>query len=262
MPRFDSTMIGRRPKRSDSTPKNGAHPNCMTANTVPNTPTTPSARRTSPCRNCSTSGTKTGAITPSAIMSSATVMKMKINAACCRGEPSALAFLREVLWGRNRVERGDPELDCAPDSLAIAGRAEVEQKAAVPGKQHGGDRARIAGGVPVAQRARLEVVEPVLYSPAQEAGEPLRILQREPVHLEEQPEHRLVPRRAHHVPRAPHGIGVRRGVTRQRVEDRPLALARAVHDASDQLFLRREVVQQHARARPDRFRKRAQRKIG
>src|ERR1700761_8358397 len=159
MPRFDSTMIGRRPKRSDSTPNTGAQTNCMSANTVPKTPTTPAAAAMFSCMKPSTSGTNTGAITPSAMMSSATVMKMKISAPL-RGARSAAFATRTLLGVGDGVERCDPDVDGAVEAPAVAGRQHVEQEPAIAGQDHRCDRARIGFGVTVAQGARFEIVEP------------------------------------------------------------------------------------------------------
>jgi glutathione peroxidase len=74
-------MIGRRPNRSDSAPSTGDARNCITAQDVPKTPITSAARAVSPPSNCSMSFGSTGMITPSASMSSITVMKMNVTAA-------------------------------------------------------------------------------------------------------------------------------------------------------------------------------------
>lgn len=73
-------MMGRRPKRSDSAPSTGEQRNCISAQTVPNTPNISAARAVSLPRNPATSLGSTGTIMPSARTSSTTVTKMKTSA--------------------------------------------------------------------------------------------------------------------------------------------------------------------------------------
>ena len=74
-------MIGRRPNRSDNTPSTGEKTNCISAKTVPKIPNHFAALDASPPRKFKTSFGRTGAIKPSASMSSVTVTKMKTTAA-------------------------------------------------------------------------------------------------------------------------------------------------------------------------------------
>lgn len=74
-------MMGRRPKRSDKTPRTGENTNCISAKTVPKILNHFAAEGVSPPRKLSTSFGRTGAINPSASMSSVTVIKMKTTAA-------------------------------------------------------------------------------------------------------------------------------------------------------------------------------------
>src|SRR5712691_1326560 len=74
-------MTGRRPKRSDRTPMTGEKKNCIAAKIVPNHPSQLAALTESPARKSRISFGKTGAIKPSASMSSMMVMKIKTTAA-------------------------------------------------------------------------------------------------------------------------------------------------------------------------------------
>src|ERR1051326_3690033 len=78
-------MTGRRPNRSDSAPSTGENRNCISAQTVANSPTNSEARAVSPARKLSISFGKTGITMPSASMSSSTVTKTNAKAAL-RGE--------------------------------------------------------------------------------------------------------------------------------------------------------------------------------
>src|SRR5665213_876052 len=268
MPMFESTITGRRPKRSESTPNSGAHTNCIRANTVPNTPTTVAARCTSPFRNFTTSGTKTGAITPSAIMSSATVMNTKITAARRgAGDPAGVgsaarsAGIGELLRYGDGVQGDDPQVDRPIDPGALARREQIEQKTAVTGEQHGRDRPRLAPSVAFRELRRSEVADPVVDRTPQKLRVALGRLQCETVDLEEQAEHAFVFRCAHQLPGSAHRVGVRRRVPRQRREYVTLASAQPREHLADQILLGREIVQQDARARLDRIGERPQRKI-
>ena len=74
-------MTGRRPKRSDTTPRTGEKKNCIAANTVPKMPFQSAAMFMLPPRKSRISLGSTGAINPSASMSSMTVTKIKTTAA-------------------------------------------------------------------------------------------------------------------------------------------------------------------------------------
>src|SRR5947209_11504764 len=69
-------MTGRRPTRSESAPSTGANTNCIAAHTVPNRPTMPAPLASLPPSSWMTSLGNTGAMIPSASMSSSTVPKM------------------------------------------------------------------------------------------------------------------------------------------------------------------------------------------
>jgi hypothetical protein len=73
--------MGRRPKRSESTPMTGEKTNCMTAKIVPNHPSQDAALVVLPPRKSRINFGRTGAIKPSASMSSVTVTKIKTIAA-------------------------------------------------------------------------------------------------------------------------------------------------------------------------------------
>src|SRR6266852_309754 len=74
-------MTGRRPKRSDKTPMTGEKKNCISAKMVPNHPSQLAALTESPPRKSRINFGSTGAIKPSASMSSMIVMKIKTTAA-------------------------------------------------------------------------------------------------------------------------------------------------------------------------------------
>src|SRR5439155_8354684 len=80
-PRFDNKITGRRPNRSDRTPRTGEKKNCIRAKTVPKMPSHVAALVALPLRKFRMSFGKTGAINPRASMSSMTVMKIKTTAA-------------------------------------------------------------------------------------------------------------------------------------------------------------------------------------
>src|SRR4030095_14737703 len=69
-------MTGRRPNLSDKTPSTGEKKNCISANTVPKTPFQVAAELMLPPRKSRINFGNTGAINPSASMSSMTVTKM------------------------------------------------------------------------------------------------------------------------------------------------------------------------------------------
>ena len=88
-------MTRRRPKRSDSPPMMGENTNCMSAQSVPNRPSTLAARAVSPPRKPSTMRGSTGMMMPRARMSSSRVMKMKTSAArrgCAAGAGAVMAW--------------------------------------------------------------------------------------------------------------------------------------------------------------------------
>ena len=74
-------MTGRRPNLSDNTPSTGEKKNCISAKTVPKTPFQFAAEFILPPRKSRINFGNTGAINPSASMSSMTVTKMKAMAA-------------------------------------------------------------------------------------------------------------------------------------------------------------------------------------
>jgi hypothetical protein len=74
-------MTGRRPNRSDNTPSTGEKKNCIAAKIVPNHPSQFAALTALPPRKSRINLGRTGAISPSASMSSMTVMKIKTTAA-------------------------------------------------------------------------------------------------------------------------------------------------------------------------------------
>src|SRR5665213_1317513 len=81
MPKFDSSTTGRRPKRSESEPSTGEKKNCIPAKSVPKTPIILAVLEAFPFRKPSIRRGRTGAIMPSASISSVTVKKMKAAAA-------------------------------------------------------------------------------------------------------------------------------------------------------------------------------------
>ena len=74
-------MTGRRPNLSDNTPSTGEKKNCINAKTVPKTPFHFAAEFMLPPRKSRINFGNTGAISPSASMSSMTVTKMNAMAA-------------------------------------------------------------------------------------------------------------------------------------------------------------------------------------
>ncbi len=77
----EDRITGLRPKRSESAPSTGEKINCISAQTVPNSPKISAARAVSPPRKPSTSFGSTGMMIPNARTSTTTVMKMKTSAA-------------------------------------------------------------------------------------------------------------------------------------------------------------------------------------
>src|SRR5207249_9349229 len=75
-------MTGRRPNLSDKTPSTGEKKNCISAKTVPKMPFHFAAEFMLPPRKSRINFGNTGAINPSASMSSMTVTKMNGIAAC------------------------------------------------------------------------------------------------------------------------------------------------------------------------------------
>src|SRR6266850_6234026 len=88
-------MTGRRPKRSDKTPRTGEKTNCMIAKTNANQPLHHAVPVISPPRKSKISFGKTGMINPIARMSSVTVTRIKVIVAL-------LAFTRKLIIGGTR----------------------------------------------------------------------------------------------------------------------------------------------------------------
>ncbi len=104
-PRHDTRITGRRPTRSDSAPSTGANRNCIAAHTVPNTPYSPAALVSLPPSSWMTSFGKTGAMIPSASMSSRTVPKMNQKVArrmCDSGAMAGVTITPEAGAPQNR----------------------------------------------------------------------------------------------------------------------------------------------------------------
>jgi hypothetical protein len=74
-------MTGRRPTRSETTPSTGMKKNCMSAKTVAKIPSHSAARGALPPRKFRINLGRTGMMIPTAIISSATVTRIKIRGA-------------------------------------------------------------------------------------------------------------------------------------------------------------------------------------
>jgi hypothetical protein len=85
--------MGFRPKRSDSMPCIGENTNCISAQAVPNSPSTPAPRAVSPPTKSTTSFGSTGRTMPNASMSSSTVMNTNTKAALRTGAMALDSFM-------------------------------------------------------------------------------------------------------------------------------------------------------------------------